>query len=98
MDSLFVYGTLQDPQVQARVYGRVTPGQPDTLPGYRRGEIALGGSVYFIAIEDASASISGLVLNVTSAELAEIDRYEGEDYRRVRVVLASGRSAWVYCA
>ena len=98
MESLFVYGTLQDPQVQARVFGRVTPGQPDVLPGYSKSNITINGSVYFIARNDPSGAISGLVLDVTPAELVEIDHYEGDDYRRVRVRLQSGRESWVYCA
>lgn len=98
MDALFVYGTLQDPQIQSRVFGRVVQGVPDTLDGYRKGEITISGSVYFIAIEAISGVVDGLVLEVTSAELVEIDAYEGNDYRRIRVRLRSGREAWVYCA
>lgn len=98
MEALFVYGTLQDPQVQSRVFGRVVAGLPDSLDGYRKGEITISSSVYFIAIEDTFGVIDGLVLEVTSAELVEIDAYEGDDYRRVRVRLRSGREAWVYCA
>jgi gamma-glutamylcyclotransferase (GGCT)/AIG2-like uncharacterized protein YtfP len=98
MDALFVYGTLQDPQVQERVFGRVVAGLPDMLDGYRKGEITINGNVYFIAVEDAAGAIAGLVLEITPAELVEVDTYEGDDYRRVRVWLRSGREAWVYCA
>lgn len=97
METLFVYGTLQDPQVQARVFGRIVQGQPDTLGGYRKSQITINGNVYPIAVEDASSVIAGWVLEVTAAELVAIDAYEGNDYRRVRVHLRSGREAWVYC-
>ena len=97
MESLFVYGTLQDPQVQASVFGRVAQGQPDALDGYRRGEIAIDGAVYWIAVPDPGSAIDGQVIEVTAGELAEIDRYEGVEYRRVRVRLCSARETWVYC-
>ena len=99
MESLFVYGTLRDPQVQANVFGRVVQGQADTLDGYRKAEITIGGSVYPIAVADPmrDQSIAGQVLEVTPAELVDIDRYEGDEYRRVRVRLRSGLEAWVYC-
>lgn len=98
MDALFVYGTLQDAQVQERVFGRVVAGIPDALDGYRKGNITINGSVYFIAVEDVSGAVDGLVLELTPAELSETDAYEGDDYRRMRVQLRSGRTAWVYCA
>src|SRR5688500_3830955 len=32
---LFSYGTLQQADVQTRLFGRLLQGEPDTLPGYR---------------------------------------------------------------
>ncbi|PMQ06674.1 hypothetical protein DyAD56_04205 [Dyella sp. AD56] len=40
--------------------------------------------------------VSGKVFRVTDAELAAADRYEVSDYKRVAVLLKSGRQAWVY--
>ena len=40
--------------------------------------------------------LPGKVLRLTPAELAAADVYEAADYRRERVTLASGTSAWVY--
>ncbi len=97
MEALFVYGTLQDPQVQTRVFGRIVQGQADTLPGYRKAEIAIDGSVYPFAVEDSSGVIAGQVIEVTPDELVRIDAYEGSEYRRLRVRLGSGRATWVYC-
>lgn len=38
-----------------------------------------------------------MVFEVTDAELASADEYEAPfSYKRVAVVLASGRQAWVY--
>ncbi len=96
MELLFVYGTLQDPEVQMRAFGRTTAGTPALLDGYRRDDITIDGSDYFIAVPDGASSIDGRVLEVTPAELIGIDQYEGKEYRRLRVTLHSGVEAWFY--
>jgi hypothetical protein len=40
--------------------------------------------------------ISGLVFEITDAELESADAYEVEAYEHVLAPLASGRSAWLY--
>jgi gamma-glutamylcyclotransferase (GGCT)/AIG2-like uncharacterized protein YtfP len=94
---LFVYGTLQIPTVQQVVFGRSIMGLPDTLPGFRKSEINLEGHIYPIAVRDADSQIDGLLLELTSDELARGDEYETSAYDRVRVRLKSGIEAWVYC-
>jgi hypothetical protein len=37
-----------------------------------------------------------LLLLITAAELAAADAYEVSAYKRIEVVLKSGKSAWVY--
>jgi gamma-glutamylcyclotransferase (GGCT)/AIG2-like uncharacterized protein YtfP len=91
-----VYGTLQDPQIQLSAFGRTTEGTPDVLDGYRRDDITIDGSDYFIAVPDGAGGIDGRVLEVTPEELVDIDRYEGSEYRRLRVTLRSGVEAWFY--
>jgi gamma-glutamylcyclotransferase (GGCT)/AIG2-like uncharacterized protein YtfP len=95
-ESLFVYGTLMNPLVQQRVFGRTAPGVADRLVGYRKDLIHLGSGVYPIIRPEAGAVVEGFVIHVTAAELALIDYYEGNAYRRKKVTLVSGRKAWVY--
>lgn len=97
-ESLFVYGTLMNPLVQQRVFGRTAPGEADRLVGFRKDLIHLGSGVYPIIRPEAGAVVEGMVIQVTPAELKLIDRYEGPAYRRVRVTLVSRREAWVYTA
>lgn len=97
MERLFTYGTLQIPRVQSAVFGRIVSGTPDTLTGFYKGEIQLGAHIYPILKPDPTSRVVGLVIEVTTAELALIDRYEGSEYRRVRVRLESGNESWVYC-
>ncbi len=96
MHKLFVYGTLKEHDVQRNVFGRVASSVPDSLEGFRMSLIAQGGATYPIILPEADGVIDGLVLEVTTEELALIDRYETEDYKRVRVTLVSGTEAWVY--
>jgi gamma-glutamylcyclotransferase (GGCT)/AIG2-like uncharacterized protein YtfP len=94
---LFVYGTLMEPPVQQRVFGRVAPGQPDKLVGYRKDQIRLGYDIFYPIIRpEADSSVEGLVIQITPVELRLIDRYEGSAYQRKRVTLVSGRRAWAY--
>ena len=95
-EQLFVYGTLIDPVIQQQVFGRVTLGEPDILAGYKKGNICLGGAVYPIIRPEVGTKVEGRLLNLSPAELALTDQYEGEDYRRIKVSLVSGRQAWVY--
>lgn len=98
-EALFVYGSLRDPEVQMQVMGRLTPGLPDALLGYRKVPLAFpDGSVYPIIEPDAAATVAGELIVVTRDELARIDQYETTAYQRVQVQLESGAWAWVYRA
>lgn len=106
MHRLFTYGTLQLPRVQETLFGRLVPMTPDALTGYRREEIAVGRDevidtsetkVHPILVPDESAApIQGMVLELSTEELAAADRYEEPEYRRVTVRLESGLAADVY--
>lgn len=109
VEPLFSYGTLQDESVQRRLFGRPLPGTPDVLPGFRMdwleerdpAAVASSGVVRHPVVHETGATddrVPGTLLRVTVAELEQADEYEAGDYRRVRVVLASGESAWLYVA
>ncbi len=42
--------------------------------------------------------IKGTVFEITKEELKVADKYEPENYKRVAVVLQSGKEAWIYIA
>ncbi len=96
MELLFVYGTLQDPDVQRRVIGREIEGAPDVLDDYFKSEIVMSDGTFPIIVPEAGKSVAGKVLDVTPEELARMDIYETTAYRRIRVGLRSGRETWVY--
>jgi gamma-glutamylcyclotransferase (GGCT)/AIG2-like uncharacterized protein YtfP len=108
MPPLFSYGTLQQEDVQLSTFGRLLQGQRDELPGFEQSCVRIDGpqvvaasgkthhdNVTFNGRNDSR--VSGTVYYITDAELAAADQYEQiAAYKRVAVVLASGKQAWVY--
>jgi gamma-glutamylcyclotransferase (GGCT)/AIG2-like uncharacterized protein YtfP len=106
-ERLFSYGTLQLEAVQLATFGRLLNGQPDHLPGYALSQLKIqdaavvatsGKTHHPIVVRTGHARdrVEGTVLLITADELAHADAYEVKEYRRDRVALASGISAWVY--
>jgi hypothetical protein len=108
MPLIFSHGSLQQPDVQKSLYGRVLNAESDQLVDAIRTQVevpashkaAASGVTHYANVEFAAGSgsrVAGRVLEVTDVELALTDVYEREaEYVRVRANLASGRSAWVY--
>jgi gamma-glutamylcyclotransferase (GGCT)/AIG2-like uncharacterized protein YtfP len=75
---LFVYGTLQFPDVLRVLLGRVPPAQPATATGWRAA--ALAGRSYpglVAGTGTGTGTVSGLVLaGLASAEVQTLDAFE----------------------
>jgi gamma-glutamylcyclotransferase (GGCT)/AIG2-like uncharacterized protein YtfP len=106
---LFSYGTLQLEKVQLETYGRKLKGKPDRLLGYKLSNLKItdksvieksGKDIHPVAIktDNANNSIEGVVFEITEQELAETDKYEVADYKRVQETFETGRRAWIYTA
>lgn len=96
---LFTYGTLQEKEVQLGVFSRLLGGYDDMLHGHKISDIKVAG--LYPTLEHTSNSndqIPGKVYVLTDEELKKADVYEGEAYKRIEVVLNSGKKAWVYLA
>lgn len=90
---LFVYGTLQDADVLGAVLGRavtVAALRPATAPGYRA--VTYPGRVYpALVVSVADAAPGRLVEPLSPLDIAVLDAFEGDEYRReVITVLAEG--------
>jgi hypothetical protein len=106
MPLLFSYGTLRDPAVQLRVFGRELTGSPDELVGFRRRLIEISDTAFAAANGSTHVIVertgrnedrtSGSVLEVTEDELAMADAYEPAGYTRIQAGFASGGRGWVY--
>jgi gamma-glutamylcyclotransferase (GGCT)/AIG2-like uncharacterized protein YtfP len=99
MTSLFVYGTLGDPNLVQELIGRAPPTEPAQLRGFRR--ITPPGAYAYI-VPAPGQVVHGLLLrDLDPLALATMDRYEDEGtlYRRtmIDVLVASGTErAWAY--
>ncbi len=108
-EQLFSYGTLQLETVQLSTFGRKLDGRADEMPGYAMtmlkiedpAVVATSGKTHHPVVSysgNPADTVSGTVFAITPEELEHADAYEVSDYRRDRVVLASGIPAWVYVA
>ena len=105
---IFSYGTLQMPRVQRELFGRLVAMDDDALLGFETVPVEIdhpdviefsGSSTHLGLVPgDPAARIAGKLLHVTEADLPALDAYEGDEYRRISVVLESGTHAWVYVA
>ena len=104
---LFSYGTLQSERVQVELFGRIFKGSPDILREYKiaparitdtqflaRGEQLMQHTLVFT--NNKNDLVKGTLYEVSDAELLLADQYEPENYKRKKVELESGRSAWIY--
>ncbi len=107
MPRLFSYGTLQLSPVQLDIFGRLLEGRADALIGFRKGNVeitdpavlATSGERFHPIVsrsDNLNDRVEGTVFEVSDAELLKADAYEVDDYTRVSVKLASGRTAWLY--
>ena len=97
---LFTYGTLISPKVWLRVVGRAYPTLPARVRGFRRVRVR-GESYPALLPAGPEEEVEGVVhLGLSPQDLARIDRYEGELYRRIPVTChlqdGSSREAQAY--
>ncbi|WGY73374.1 gamma-glutamylcyclotransferase [Burkholderia cepacia] len=106
-EHLFSYGTLQLERVQLATFGRKLDGHEDAMPGYAMTMLKIedpevvatsGKTHHPVAAYTGWAGdrVTGAVFAITREELQHADDYEVAAYRRDRVMLESGVSAWVY--
>lgn len=106
---LFSYGTLRQREVQLATFGRELEGEPDALCGFVLSTVVIadpdvvatsGSSEHPILRRSADAGdeIAGVAFAVSEGDLIRADAYETADYRRIEMVLKSGRRAFVYVA
>jgi len=81
---VFTYGSLMFPEVWQRVVRGDYRSAPAVLDGHAR--FALAGETYPGAIARSGAIVAGIVyFDVSDADVAALDAFEGSQYRRDRV-------------
>ena len=103
---IFSYGTLQIEKVQRALFGRLIAMQDDVLLGFHAIDLPIedpdvldysGLSVHKALVPgEPDAAIPGKTLLIDESDWPALDAYEGDEYRRIEVTLASGTPAWVY--
>ena len=102
MEQLFSYGTLRSKEIQRQVFNRILTGKPDQLLGHKLKSLQIeeefGMADYVVAVptEGPSDPIHGIVYNISLSDLAKVDIFESNAYKRVEVTLNSGIVAWIY--
>lgn len=90
---LFVYGSLKSGfRHHAELRGAPRRRSARTLPLYR----LVRAARYPVLLDDGRESVSGELYRVTEELLRELDRFEGDDYRRQVVLLDDGSRAIAY--
>jgi gamma-glutamylcyclotransferase (GGCT)/AIG2-like uncharacterized protein YtfP len=93
-EALFVYGSLQFPEVLFALIDRVPDHEPATAKGWR--VATLPGRVY-PGLVPADATAKGYLLTgLTPGEWRVLDAFEDPVYELVRVALTTGRHGWAY--
>ncbi|WP_298792099.1 gamma-glutamylcyclotransferase family protein [uncultured Allomuricauda sp.] len=97
MEYLFTYGTLKNEQVQHYIFHRTLEGQSDSLPGFKRLEnVVYDRYPLVINTDNPNDTVEGVAYKVSLDELMQADVYETKAYKRIKMSLKSGISAWVY--
>ena len=102
MEKLFSYGTLRSKQIQMELFNKVLTGTKDQLLNHKLKSLQIeeefGMADYVVAVptEDTTDPIHGIVYNISPSDLAKIDIFESNAYKRVEVTLKSGIVAWIY--
>jgi gamma-glutamylcyclotransferase (GGCT)/AIG2-like uncharacterized protein YtfP len=104
---LFSYGTLQKEKVQLELFGRLLNGAKDILGGYKLSPVEIKDESFLAKGEDKyqltlipskDEIVEGTIFEISEEELLLADRYEPENYKRIKVTLRSGKEAWIYVA
>lgn len=96
---LFSYGTLCDKDVQKREFGQefIMDKDLDYLSGYNIQDIKINKNTYKILIEgDRSSVIMGAIIYIPKCMIDLVDKYEGENYKRITVETMTGNNCELY--
>jgi len=86
MQNIFVYGTLQSPEIIKKLTGKSFKSTPAVLEGYKR--YWVNESDYPAVIQQIDEQTTGLVLeNVDDLSFDIISFYEGDEYGKKKVTV-----------
>lgn len=88
-------------------FGRELKGQKDDLIGFRQDWLEITDPYVLKTssqtrhpivsrTDNPKDRVAGTVFALSAEDIARADEYEVDDYKRVKVDLASGKTAWLY--
>ena len=91
------------------MFERILQGETDILSGYKVSSIEIKDELFLLKGEEKyqqtviitknkNDKIKGTVFEITKEELLLADKYEPNNYTRIKIVLESGKEAWIYAA
>jgi gamma-glutamylcyclotransferase (GGCT)/AIG2-like uncharacterized protein YtfP len=92
--ALFVYGTLEFPEVLQVLLGRVPTSEPASVPGWRVADIP--GQIYAAMVNAEAIAHGRLITDLSGSEWDIIEAFEDEAYELQPLILSGGREAWAY--
>jgi gamma-glutamylcyclotransferase (GGCT)/AIG2-like uncharacterized protein YtfP len=89
MYHLFVYGTLQYPEILKKLTGKTFVAKPAVLTHFKRHKVK--NAEYPAIVPKPGAQTTGMLIeNVDESSLNAIDFYEGDEYEKTEVNIISG--------
>jgi gamma-glutamylcyclotransferase (GGCT)/AIG2-like uncharacterized protein YtfP len=95
--SLFVYGTLQNESTQIDLLGRAVGGVTDRISGWKvLCDYEIEGELYPRLVPEKRGVVYGRIIDVTAEELAILDEYETNAYKKELIKTDGGVWCTVY--
>ena len=95
MDSIFVYGSLRATPTRSAILGRKIKTTKGVLNDYKLTNHSYF-KVYPTIKKEVGEMVTGEIFEVTDEDLIKLDHYETNNYRRIKVKLASGDNVITY--
>ena len=95
IETLFIYGSLRDKEVQEQLFGKHLDTTPQTLQGYKKIPTYIEGQRYATILPDPHHTVEGDIILVSEEELKKIDSYEYPEFQRKPIEI-EGKKVWVY--
>jgi gamma-glutamylcyclotransferase (GGCT)/AIG2-like uncharacterized protein YtfP len=97
MAKIFSYGTLWQPDTQLSQFGMTFSVDPDLdyVDGWDIIKIRMRGGLFSVAVEGES-TVGGAIVDVPDELLPEVDKYEGREYKRIKITTLTGNECQMY--
>lgn len=97
MAKVFSYGTLWQQDVQVNNFGMTFSVDPDLdyVGGWNIIKIKMHGELCSVAVEGESI-VSGAIVDIPDDVIDDVDKYEGNEYKRIEITTLSGTKCQMY--